>query len=557
MSGRGLPGACAALLLSWGLMAMPSANAQGPSNEPAELAFAHDGAIFGLAADGSARDLIAARERSSYGEPAWSPDGSTLAFVRATTRPDDDWAQIMLMDAAGMRPLTPLRRDRYDASPAWSPDGQRLVFSRFKNAGNSITSSIVTIGRDGSGAQALIRRRLSRRLTSVGDPGWLPDGSGVSYTQQRIDRRGYFQPSVLVVNANGDGPRQLLRDAQSADWSPDGTRIAYSSVGDRNGEECGSDQCSYNGELYVARADGTEPRRLTRNGGDDAEPDWSPDGTRILFSSDRNYPAGLSSEVYSITADGRCLTWLTNGTPASLNPVWRPGPGRTEPGACGAAGRRPLIETGPSDAAPGALWLGPMSRGLLLSEYSRDADPFLAYDDCGGYRPTSCPRPIQVLNASVCARHSFAPALGTDLVRLRQVRGALLATYRDIDAGGFTLYTGRVEVTVSLEQISKRGLDAETRALIPRLRPISGNGQRSQRLPPPRVPRSLARKLRNALAGRVEGVSPTAQRRRLRLAKALQATGGVRTARCPRRQSDASRRSTGAPPAARAHIPAR
>ena len=71
-------------------------------------------------------------------------------------------------------------------------------------------------------------------------------------------------------------------------------------------------------------ADGGHPRRLTENEGSDEDPSWSADGTRIAFQSDRNLPGSRSFEVYSIRADGGCLTWLTNGSAVSENPDWSP-----------------------------------------------------------------------------------------------------------------------------------------------------------------------------------------------------------------------------------------
>jgi len=573
MDRRGPVRVCSALLLV-GLTASPSASAQVAPGAPAELSYAHDGAIYRLDADGSGRQPIVGGagegSRSTDGEPAWAPDGSALAFVRAGTG-SEERAQIMLMDATGTRALTQLRRDVFDSSPAWSPDGRSLAFSRFKAAGDSLTSSIVVIARDGSEARVVMQSRLSRALTAVGEPAWLPDGSGISYTRSRLDRRSYSRSAVHVVGPDGSGDRRLLDDASAAAWSPDGSRVAFSSIVDRNGSRCFSDDCSYSGELYVARSDGHERRRLTHNTGNDAEPDWSPDGTRILFSSDRNYPTGQSAEVYSVNADGRCLTWLTNGSPASGSPVWRPGSGaRTEPATCGDAGRRPLVEIQPSGSLPDALWLGPISRGLLLGASEGGRQTFFAYDDCGLFRSPACPRPIQVLTSSVCERHAFSPVLDNDPVRLRVARGALRATYRHVEASGFTLYTGRAEVSVSFELHSRRRLQAETRAVMRRLRPVARGDDRPVRvrLPPPRIAPTLARKLRGALAARRAqstareaarrlGVSQTTLRRRLRLARALRSAGGIRTARCPKRRSDANRRSTAAPPAARAHTPAR
>src|SRR3954451_971188 len=122
--------------------------------------------------------------------------------------------------------------------------------------------------------------------------------------------------------AGGGRGRVLVRDAGSLAWSPDGRRIAYSGTRDHNGERCGSDECSWAAELYVAAADGSGATRLTRGEGDELAPVWAPDGSRIVFASDQNVPDGNSYEVYSIAPDGSCFTWLTNGTRASALPSW-------------------------------------------------------------------------------------------------------------------------------------------------------------------------------------------------------------------------------------------
>jgi TolB protein len=94
------------------------------------------------------------------------------------------------------------------------------------------------------------------------------------------------------MNANGSGTVRLTNDAaqdgQSA-WSPDGTKIAFST--NRDG----------NLEIYVMNANGTGQTRLTNNiGFADLDPDWSPDGSKIAFSSNRDG----NLEIYSMNADG-------------------------------------------------------------------------------------------------------------------------------------------------------------------------------------------------------------------------------------------------------------
>jgi len=97
------------------------------------------------------------------------------------------------------------------------------------------------------------------------------------------------------------------------DWSPDGTRIVFTTDRDNAGYE-----------IYVMNADGTVPVRVTANIGADFQPNWSPDGQRIAFQSNRDG----NLEVYVMDADGSNQTRLTT-TPSQQalfvgTPVWSP-----------------------------------------------------------------------------------------------------------------------------------------------------------------------------------------------------------------------------------------
>ncbi len=86
-------------------------------------------------------------------------------------------------------------------------------------------------------------------------------------------------------------------------WSPDGTEIAFTS--NRDG----------NDEIYVMNADGSNQTRLTYNDAYDGMPAWSPDGTRIAFESRRD---SNGSAIYVMNADGSNQTQLTK------RPWWSP-----------------------------------------------------------------------------------------------------------------------------------------------------------------------------------------------------------------------------------------
>ena len=119
----------------------------------------------------------------------------------------------------------------------------------------------------------------------------------------RTDAGGPFR--LFVMNADGTDNRQLTEggsdtaDDLSPSWSPDGTRIAFSSS--RPG---GFPQ------IFVVAPDGSAMKRLTNGDQIDGNPSWSPDGTRIAF--DRCCTAG-SADIWTVNADGSGETDLTPG----------------------------------------------------------------------------------------------------------------------------------------------------------------------------------------------------------------------------------------------------
>jgi WD40 repeat protein len=145
-------------------------------------------------------------------------------------------------------------------------------------------------------------------VTCAAPPPPPPTGSRILFLSTRDD------PKTEIYSANPDGSdvRRLTTNSASegdASWSPDYTKIVFSS--DRDGDF----------DVYVMNADGTGTQQLTNSPRDDGFAVWSPDGTKIAFTSDR----GPSTDVYVMNADGSGVVEVSKGANAVDNlPGWSP-----------------------------------------------------------------------------------------------------------------------------------------------------------------------------------------------------------------------------------------
>jgi Tol biopolymer transport system component len=122
-----------------------------------------------------------------------------------------------------------------------------------------------------------------------------------------------YEDDVYVMNADGTERTRLTTEPDmdfDPVWSPDGTQIAFRSH--RDGNE----------EVYVMNADGSAQRNLTNNPASDYSPAWSPDGTKIAFASNRR--KGSSNEIWVMDADGANPARVTDILGISEYPTWSP-----------------------------------------------------------------------------------------------------------------------------------------------------------------------------------------------------------------------------------------
>jgi Tol biopolymer transport system component len=244
---------------------------------------------------GSVRNLT--RDPANDFSPEWSPDGSRIAF--RTDRGGNH--EIYVMASDGSDPVNLTRSDAEERSPAWSPDGTRIAFSSDRDG----ERDIYVMDPDGTDVV---------RLPVPGDdeyPTWSPDGKRIAFTNYCTT---CTSASLMVMDADGRGPEQLVPGAGWPDWSPSGNLIAFDA------------SAPAGVSVFVIRPHvGAEPSFVTRG----LQADWAPDGNRIVYAVESGTlgPGAntLTADLYIARSDGRRIQPLTD-TPSifEFEPTWQP-----------------------------------------------------------------------------------------------------------------------------------------------------------------------------------------------------------------------------------------
>ncbi len=202
-------------------------------------------------------------------QPAWSPDGSRIAFVYKLA--DSAYTGSLNLDAgiwivnangSGLRRVTQRTPGTsWDSGPQWSPDGRKLVFARFDFTTEA--DAVFTVNVDGSG----LHQVTPSELNAGNSPDWSPDGQWLLFRGAPADG----SLNVYKAHPDGTGVTNLTNEESgvqyaSSSFSPDGTRITTArSPG--SGPEGAAD-------VYVMNVDGSGIAPVTHSRLWDSGPDW-------------------------------------------------------------------------------------------------------------------------------------------------------------------------------------------------------------------------------------------------------------------------------------------
>jgi Tol biopolymer transport system component/DNA-binding winged helix-turn-helix (wHTH) protein len=276
-----------------------------------------------------------------FGRLSWAPDGNLVAYSDHTDPNEPASIFLLSLDSSEARRLTSPRGSVGDYNPAFSPDGRTLAFNR----GSQGVTSIYTVPVSGGEEQRLVsgvqfgwglawtpdgRDIVFAKASWLADAGWLwkiPRGGGeperLQFGQEAVEpsiqgnRLVYAHPTANIniwrrrlnsLASAGPSDRFIYstRMESGPQFSPDGSKIAFEST--RSG--------AY--EVWMCRSDGTGVVQLTRFNSSTGSPRWSPDGQQIAFDS----RAPGNADIFVVDSQGGSPRRLTSEPSSEVVPSW-------------------------------------------------------------------------------------------------------------------------------------------------------------------------------------------------------------------------------------------
>jgi Tol biopolymer transport system component len=273
---------------------------------------------------------------ASDSQPAWSPDGSRISFVSNR----DGNPEIYMMDPNGALQTRLTNNAAVDSVPAFSPGGDRISFERSQGDIEIYEMDAADTNADFNGDD---QTQLTNNSDNDSDPNYSPDGRKIAFGSGDFDIYT-MKPVDSDNDGNGDGRTQITMGARQDNWpnySPGGARIVFTRYSDSVGFY----------QVFVMNSDGSDQKKLSKKPvGDDWNPAFSPDGTRIAFNRD----VPNQTEIFVMNSDGSNRTNRTNNLADDSDPDWQPvctvkGTPDNDPGLDGSPGKDVICGFGGND----------------------------------------------------------------------------------------------------------------------------------------------------------------------------------------------------------------
>jgi len=225
--------------------------------------------------------------------PDWSPNGAQIAFDAETSEGNEIW--VVNADGSDASAIVPRSTDCAIscgdvAAPAWSPDGSAIAFVRYQLGASGLEAAVIEVQDVASGDRRVVFRAPSK--TALNDPRWSSDGQSIvfemtRYPDTQINIGTATGSAIAVIDVTDEAAKPVvLTDwsmyATYPDWRRGSDEILFSTYD--LGEFQATDEPS---NLYTIKRDGSGLTALTAFGKAEqraTQPTWTADGSRIIFT---------------------------------------------------------------------------------------------------------------------------------------------------------------------------------------------------------------------------------------------------------------------------------
>jgi TolB protein len=246
-----------------------------------------------VAAPGYAHQL----SHSITDSPWPAPDGKRVVYIVAIAGIE----QLFVANLDMSNPIQITHDPYHHEDPAWSPDGSKIAFVSMADKGEAIA----IMDPDGSHVEV-----LTPKTQKVIHPNWSPDSKKLAYcTDDDLAPPAKNASDIYILDLASRRATKIITGGVNTypAFSPDGKRLAFRRI---LGE--------LNSEVFIADVDGSHQKNITNHPAFDGWPSWSPDGTRIAFASNRF----SSYEIFTMKPDGSDVHLVANTDGRATAPQW-------------------------------------------------------------------------------------------------------------------------------------------------------------------------------------------------------------------------------------------